>query len=391
MPKVLKNNELSLGAKTASGGLRRSTVLDQLRSCAILLVITFHIVQMSPIPLSGLAGVTQYGAYGVDLFFILSGWLIGGIYWREMKAFGQVDTRRFWLRRWMRTLPSYFAALVLSWLAVYWMRGERFDWHYVLFMQNYYERIPFFLVSWSLCIEEHFYLAAPLVAAILIIATPKRILWAPWVVLIFLSLGLRYFEWKGSGASDFGYSTTATHLRLDGLVLGFGLSYLPVFAPAAFKAAAKSSIFVVPLALIGLIALEYAGDPWRAVLWPTAVAIFFAALVVVGVSHEGLRGRTLGRSHYFPWTAIAAASYSAYLIHPLAIHVTRKAITLTAPYEGYLYWPVVVFIIFIFTYLFYHLFERSSLLLRDAWVPPRASVPPAQVRSGYPADVAVLR
>ena len=391
MPNILKNSEFSFGAKTASDGLRRSTVLDQLRSCAILLVITFHVVQMSPTPLPGLAGVTQYGAYGVDLFFILSGWLIGGIYWREMKAFGQVDARRFWLRRWMRTLPSYFAALVLSWLAVYWMRGERFDWHYILFMQNYYERIPFFLVSWSLCIEEHFYLAAPLVAAILIIATPKRILWAPWVTLIFLSLGLRYFEWKGSGASDFGYSTTATHLRLDGLVLGFGLSYLPVFAPAAFKAAAKSSIFVVPLALIGLIALEYAGDPWRAVLWPTAVAIFFAALVVVGVSHEGLRGRTLGRSHYFPWTAIAAASYSAYLIHPLAIHVTRKTITLTAPYEDYLYWPVVVFIIVIFTYLFYHLFERSSLLLRDAWVPPRASVLPAQVRSHYPADVPVLR
>ena len=391
MSKLLKDNESSFGAKTASDGLRRSTVLDQLRSCAILLVITFHVVQMSPTPLSGLAGVTQYGAYGVDLFFILSGWLIGGIYWREMKAFGQVDMRRFWLRRWMRTLPSYFVALVLSWLAVYWMRGERFDWHYIVFMQNYYERIPFFLVSWSLCIEEHFYLAAPLVAAILVIATPKRILWLPWVILISLSLGFRYLEWKGSGASDFGYSMTATHLRLDGLVLGFGLSYLPVFAPVAFKAAAKSSIFVVPLAMIGLIALEYAGNPWRAILWPTTVAIFFAALVVVGVSHEGLRGGTFGRSHYLPWTAIAAASYSAYLIHPLAIHVTRKTITLTAPYEDYLYWPVVVFTILIFTYLFYHLFERSSLWLRDAWVPPRTRVLPAQVCSRYPTDVPVLR
>ena len=273
---------------------------------------------------------------------------------------------------------------------VYWMRGERFDWHYIVFMQNYYERIPFFLVSWSLCIEEHFYLAAPLVAAILVIATPKRILWLPWVILISLSLGFRYLEWKGSGASDFGYSMTATHLRLDGLVLGFGLSYLPVFAPVAFKAAAKSSIFVVPLAMIGLIALEYAGNPWRAILWPTTVAIFFAALVVVGVSHEGLRGGTFGRSHYLPWTAIAAASYSAYLIHPLAIHVTRKTITLTAPYEDYLYWPVVVFTILIFTYLFYHLFERSSLWLRDAWVPPRTRVLPAQVCSRYPADVRVL-
>jgi peptidoglycan/LPS O-acetylase OafA/YrhL len=391
MSKALKNIRYSFGAKTDPGDLRRSTILDQLRSCAILLVITFHVVQMSPTPLSDLAGITQYGAYGVDLFFILSGWLIGGIYWREMKAFGQVDTRRFWLRRWMRTLPSYFVALVLSWLAVYWMRSERFDWHYIVFMQNYYERIPFFLVSWSLCIEEHFYLAAPLVAAILIISTPKHILWLPWVVFIFLSLGFRYFEWKGLAPSDFGYSMTATHLRLDGLVLGFGLSYLPVFAPGAFKAAAKSSIYVVPLAVIALIALEHAGDPWRAILWPTTVAIFFAALVVVGVSREGVRGGTFGRPQYFPWTAIAAASYSAYLIHPLAIHVSRKAITSTAPYEGYFYWPVVIFTILIFTYLFYHLFERSSLLLRDAWVPSRASALPAQVCSRYPADVPVLR
>ena len=390
MSNVLKNSNLSFEAKTALGDLRRSTVLDQLRSCAILLVITYHVVQMSPNPIPSLAGITRYGGYGVDLFFILSGWLIGGIYWREMKAFGQVDTRRFWLRRWIRTLPSYFAALVLSWLAVYCMRGEPFDWYYVIFTQNYYERIPFFLVSWSLCIEEHFYLAAPLIAAILIVATPRRILWLPWVFLILLSLGFRCIEWRDPGTSEFGYSTTATHLRLDGLVLGFGLSYLPVFAPVVFKALAKRSIFVVPLGFIGLVALEYAGEPWLSILWPTTVAMFFAALVVVGVSHEGRRG-TSGRAHYFPWTAIATASYSAYLIHPLSIHVTRKVITVTGPYESFLYWPVVILAIVIFTYLFYHLFERSSLLLRDRWVPSRASAQPANICSRYSADVAALR
>jgi peptidoglycan/LPS O-acetylase OafA/YrhL len=94
----------------------------------------------SPTPLPSLAVITRYGAYGVDLFFILSGWLIGGIYWREMKVRGQVDARRFWLRRWMRTLPSYFAALILSWLAVCWS-NEPFHWCYIIFMQNYYERI----------------------------------------------------------------------------------------------------------------------------------------------------------------------------------------------------------------------------------------------------------
>jgi peptidoglycan/LPS O-acetylase OafA/YrhL len=144
-------------SKTA-GHFQRSLVLDQLRSCAVLLVVAHHVVQMSPNPLPRINAIALYGRYGVDLFFILSGWLIGGLYWQELKTFGHVDTLRFWLRRWMRTLPPYFVALVFSWLAIYLAREEYFDSGYLVFIQNYYGRIPFFLVSWSLCIEEHFYL-----------------------------------------------------------------------------------------------------------------------------------------------------------------------------------------------------------------------------------------
>ena len=78
------------------------------------MVVVYHTVQMSPVPLASSARVTSYGQYGADLFFVLSGWLIGGLYWREMNTFGGVDTLRFRLRRWMRTLPPYFGALVVS-------------------------------------------------------------------------------------------------------------------------------------------------------------------------------------------------------------------------------------------------------------------------------------
>lgn len=103
---------------------------------------------MSPIPTPRwVTPVTAYGAYGVDLFFILSGWLIGGLYWRERASFGDVRIFQFWIRRWMRTIPPYLAALLMSWFAVKYVRNEPFDYGYLVFIQNYYEVIPFFLVD----------------------------------------------------------------------------------------------------------------------------------------------------------------------------------------------------------------------------------------------------
>jgi peptidoglycan/LPS O-acetylase OafA/YrhL len=143
------------------------------------------------------------GKYGVDLFFVLSGWLIGNLYWREHARFGEVQLLRFWSRRWLRTIPPYLAALALSWLAVKLERREPFDWGYLLFIQNYYQRIPFFLVSWSLCIEEHFYLFVPL----LLLVTNRFRLAAPLVfgALILASPICRCLEPAGDANKEFGY------------------------------------------------------------------------------------------------------------------------------------------------------------------------------------------
>jgi peptidoglycan/LPS O-acetylase OafA/YrhL len=359
-------------SKTA-GHFQRSLVLDQLRSCAVLLVVAHHVVQMSPNPLPRINAIALYGRYGVDLFFILSGWLIGGLYWQELKTFGHVDTLRFWLRRWMRTLPPYFVALVFSWLAIYLAREEYFDSGYLVFIQNYYGRIPFFLVSWSLCIEEHFYLTAPLIADALIIITPRRFLWAPWAILIALSLCFRWWEGQGPSLGEFGYFTTATHLRLDGLVLGFGLSYLPHFEPAVFKTLAKYSPFAASAGVAGLVALEWGGEPLRSIFWPTTMAALCAALVLAGVSRENAQDRDVHRWSVIPWRAIAAASYSAYLVHSLAIHVARNFAFALGPQSWFLYWPTIAVAITGATVLFYTAVERPSISLRDAWLPSRAT------------------
>src|SRR5881396_1604125 len=108
--KKTRRNENSVATRDAN--------LDLLRATAILMVVTYHVIQMSPVPQQGLMRLAVFGQYGVDLFFVLSGWLIGRLYWKEHARFGDVGLLRFWSRRWLRTIPPYLVALAVSWLAV---------------------------------------------------------------------------------------------------------------------------------------------------------------------------------------------------------------------------------------------------------------------------------
>src|SRR5262249_23083778 len=69
---------------------KRDHNLDLIRATAIAMVLIYHGIVMSPIQSPWIRQMTNYGQYGVDLFFVLSGWLIGGLYWRERKEFGNV-------------------------------------------------------------------------------------------------------------------------------------------------------------------------------------------------------------------------------------------------------------------------------------------------------------
>ena len=327
----------------------RSQNLDLIRAAAISMVLIYHGVQMSPTPMPWLTPITSYGQYGVDLFFVLSGWLIGGLYWRERSLFGDVLIVNFWIRRWIRTIPPYLAALLISWLAVHYVRNEPLDYGYLIFIQNYYKELPFFLVSWSLCVEEHFYLVVPLVFVFWTSKQDRRIYLLAALALIVPAVA-RFLEYPHSGAA-FGYALTATHLRMEGLLFGFLLSYISTYAPQDFRIVQRVSPYVVVASLVLMILLGLA-DPWlQFVVWGTAVSMFFSSVLVYTVScKEIVVSRLI--------TPIAISSYSIYLTHALAIQVAR-AISLRFSEAVWLaYFPVMLTVVAASSIIFYYGIER---------------------------------
>lgn len=141
--------------------------LDVFRAFAILFVLVGHSFQHSRIS-AEIAVFGQLAILGVELFFVLSGFLIGSIIMRliDQKRFHSIlDISVFWRRRWLRTLPLYLVVLLAFLRFDYHGRHEIFDYPaYFVFMQNFAYKIPdFFELSWSLAIEEHFYIWFPLI------------------------------------------------------------------------------------------------------------------------------------------------------------------------------------------------------------------------------------
>jgi peptidoglycan/LPS O-acetylase OafA/YrhL len=310
----------------------------------------------------------KFGQYGVDLFFALSGWLIGSLYWNERSRFGRIELGRFWLRRWMRTIPPYLVALLLAWLAVFAQRTESFDWGYLLFLQNYYQRIPFFLVSWSLCIEEHFYLFLPL---LLILPAPRgnRSVTLLFAALIVMAPVCRWLVSLNGISPNFGYEQTATHLRMEGLLLGFWAAYLPTFMPATWSFLKGRSSWLVVGSILELGIFVTLPQLWTYRVGLTLLSLGFVSLLVF------LVGRTPGaitKSTLVNW--IAVGSYSVYLTHALMIHVARRILESIPSLAWFLYFPVALGLVVTGGGFFYFVAERTSIKLRDRYVSRRRGV-----------------
>ncbi len=202
--------------------------LDLLRSYAIFSVVTAHTVLAFGAP-PALAPL-QFGGTGVDLFFVLSGWLLGRQLMLELKKTGTIQLTRFWARRGMRTLPAYFALLTATFLQkILLHNNEGLGWSYLYFGQNYLPDLTAFYVSWSLCVEEHFYLLVG--PAILLLMRAKT--WRVPLLIVLLGAPL-FFR-------TFGLYTTGneTHVRWDECALGVVLAACSVFSLKAWSVARR--------------------------------------------------------------------------------------------------------------------------------------------------------
>jgi peptidoglycan/LPS O-acetylase OafA/YrhL len=207
-----------------------------LRGIAVMMVVIYHY------QFNGVSN-SRVGWAGVDLFFVLSGFLISGLLFRELKVTGTLDLKRFLIRRGLKIYPAFYAFLVAMALltAISW--HQHFPWRIFLtaglFVQNYSHDSALLLKhTWSLAIEEHFYL---LLAALFAFLLPKRIHAIPfiWVGLMLGCLALRCLPHS---------NVVATQCRIDGLFTGVALRYLYEFRQSAFARLARG--YALPIAAV---------------------------------------------------------------------------------------------------------------------------------------------
>jgi peptidoglycan/LPS O-acetylase OafA/YrhL len=216
--------------------------LDTLRAVAIVLVMAFHLNWRLPV---GFAVAGKFGWMGVDLFFVLSGYLIGSQLLKPMRDGRGVNVLGFYRKRAYRILPAYLVVLAvyLTWPGWREDAGMSPLWEFVTFTENLfvdYGKNHAFSHVWSLCVEEHFYLLLP----VIVLGLSRRpAVWKTVAVLgVFFVLGLvvRTYELlhvlrplagteDGFGVKYIERIYYPTYSRLDGLLAGVGLAAVRVF------------------------------------------------------------------------------------------------------------------------------------------------------------------
>jgi len=157
--------------------------LDIVRTIAILQVVIVHSLYVLPADVKDSILSLIPAIDGVSIFFVLSGFLIGGILLRTIENEGLTSNGlvQFWIRRWFRTLPNYFLVLfvLLLYDVVIYRVESHFSPHYLVFAQNLIHDHPdFFPEAWSLSVEEWFYFLFPIVcyAGFKLVSTKRYVL-----------------------------------------------------------------------------------------------------------------------------------------------------------------------------------------------------------------------
>lgn len=364
--------------------------LDGLRALAILLVLMAHFTPTHDSN-QGLRSlffkVADMGWSGVDLFFVLSGFLITGILLKGKNEGKPI--RRYLIRRVLRILPAYYTALILVFFLVplasnaYSVPDLSVQASYWLYMSNMfpasYESLAGrFNMShfWSLAVEMQFYALWPFVIYRLSIASAHKLCVA---TLVFALLGRAIaVSLDAHWTITFGWMP----MRLDGLIVGSmialasqaGITYVRVER-------AVIAVFSVSLGIIGMVAWnDMAGALYKgrdySLIWlvlrvtlPLVVALFYG--VILWVSLQPNRFAIFLSSQYF--TPMARYSYGAYIFHYLLEPIFLKSFgpNIIRRWSGgddlpiYLYFIVATSMSFIVAALCYHLIEKRFLLLKS--------------------------
>ncbi|HEY1040731.1 MAG TPA: acyltransferase [Bacteroidia bacterium] len=300
--------------------------LDLVRSLSVCAVILAH---------SGhqfIAGF-RYGVIAIEYFFVMSGFLVGEMLVRE---FYNGSTPKillnFWIKRWFRTLPLYYLILILKIIFSQPFIGWK-AWPYFLFLQNNLGGVEFFAVSWTLVIEEWFYLIMPLVIFLFFrkgITRNKFIAFSLLVIIGENILRILYVEYKdvpwGGIVGNFPF-------RFDAFMIGVFIAFIKVDYKRIFDYLAKPAVYAgIMLVTLGYIVLfaYYDGGMLASKTYWTRTIGFSLTSILLALQMPFLNNSTFLNSisdknllkQGLTWLSLL--SYPMYLVHMDVLHFVSE-------------------------------------------------------------------
>lgn len=338
-------------------GTRTFGCLDGLRAISILAVVWHHAFPPSE---------TGRGFLGVDLFFVISGFLIVTLLLREHDRRGAISLRAFYMRRCLRIVPLNWFVILALWAGTSFTQGEEAAKvhhdvpHALLYLANWLPMLSMLQVTWSLAAEEQFYVVWPLVERWLRPAA----MWI-WGALTGVSVALvcghaHLGMWPGLP----GMLAQTTFVPI---LLGVGLAHL-LHSPRGFDRVqpllgsrwSAPAFLLLALAAVWLLPADLSGAP-RVLLH-----VLFTALIAACIVREDnglarlLTNRALAR--------IGVVSYGIYLLHHIGLHAVHAVAHRFAWWGPWLDFVAGALVTWVMAEISFRTLERFFLSLKDRWV-----------------------
>ena len=361
--------------------------LDLMRALAILLVVFSHAIWILPPKKSFLADLMSLaGVIGVEIFFVLSGFLIGRIIYKLFtdKEYSFKDVQYFWVRRWFRTLPNYYLVLIFNVLLAGYFGINLPDniGSYFLFLQNFSTEMPgFFGESWSLPIEEFAYIIGPLLLYLVLFLklniSKKRLFLIITLLIITIFIITKILYNANDDIKDMIFWNVNLKAiviyRIDAIYYGVLAAWLSLNYTNSWKKyrwlllVIGGGIFVGMNVMITMkqIFIETHSFFWNVLYLPlNSIAIACALPLLSSI-------KSAPKFILKPITLISLISYSMYLLH---YSVVLQWLKHKLPTDFLTFIGIVVYIgvyfslTLLLSYVLYRFFERPMTNLRDSKV-----------------------
>lgn len=377
---------------------KRIIGLDVLRSVAIILVMMMHsgsmFLPLSKLPFVGnivgklLAIIIPVGYLGVELFFVLSGYLIGNIL-IKLFANNKIPTfkiiKQFWIRRWLRTLPNYYLVLLLNYLVfVFILNKYPFNWKYLFFIQNFISVQPsFFRESWSLAVEEWSYFLLPIIMFLCFVLFKNKsskfkiLLSICIIILISFSVKFAFLLTNFQQIIPFDEQLRKVVVfRLDAIMYGFLMAWLMHYF-SSFFIKYKIIFLLIGISFLAILVWYFYINGnfeldnqttnfyfvfMNRMFWIPFVGVSFSLIIPFFATLISFKNNFLNAVFIF----ISKISYSLYLVHfPIYVLLFFKKLPLQNIQQS-LYNCIGYFTVcFIIAYFLYRFWELPFLKWRD--------------------------